>query len=100
LVFDKPQIIVDFDGFVKKDYWHSVRRYHDEDHMKKMLACGGVFIAKDEDSLLRAINRYLDNPAADDDGRKRMFEQQIAFRDGKSGERVAKAVLEFTTRAS
>jgi len=42
LVFNKPEIVIDFDGYDnKRDYWHSVRRYHDEDHMKKMISCGG-----------------------------------------------------------
>lgn len=99
LVYNKPQIIVDFDGSKVKDYWLSVRRYHDEDHMKKMIACGGVRVAKTQEELVASVNQYLENPSTDDAGRKKMFRQQIYFDDGKSGERVANAVLEKITSA-
>src|SRR5436190_20879471 len=39
--FDKPQIMVSFDGHEKKMYTKSVERYHDEDHTKKATATGG-----------------------------------------------------------
>ncbi len=89
LIFDKPQIAIDFDGFQNKRYTRSVRRYHHEDHMKKMIAYGGIWIVENTDELIEAINAYLDNPKIHAKERELMFRQQIMFKDGKSGERVA-----------
>jgi len=42
LVFDKPQIAVDFDGPKKKPYWESIKRFNDEDHMRSFFKTGGI----------------------------------------------------------
>ena len=93
-VFDKPQIMVDFDGYEKKVYTKSVARYHDEDHMKKLIATGGVRVVRDEGALIASINAYLDDPGLDHAGRERIVNEQLFRIDGKAGERVAKAILE------
>jgi CDP-glycerol glycerophosphotransferase (TagB/SpsB family) len=95
LVFNKPQIIIDFDGFENKKYTDSVKRYHDEDHMKKMLALGGVRVVKDQEELISAINDYLEDPSIDNDGRQKMTRQQLYISDGKSGKRVGEFILEL-----
>lgn len=89
LVFDKPQIVIDFDGFRNKKYTNSVKRFHNEDHMRKMLNCGGVWIVEDKKQLIEAINGYLDDSHIHEDGRKMAFDQQIIYRDGMSGHRLA-----------
>jgi CDP-Glycerol:Poly(glycerophosphate) glycerophosphotransferase len=94
LLFDKPQIIIDFDGWEKREYTHSVRRYHDEDHMKKMLACGGVSIVKNKKELADAINLYLKNPQHMQEGRRRALLQQVYYTDGKSGERITQCLVD------
>jgi len=94
LIFDKPQIIIDFDGYQHKPYAKSVKRYHHEDHMKKMIACGGVNVAENADDLVRAVNAYLEDPTLDRDGRKKMVDQQLVYTDGKSGIRVGTIVVD------
>lgn len=94
-VYDKPQIMIDFDGYEKTDYAKSVRRYHDEDHMKKLVATGGVRVVRDKEELVASINAYLDNPRLDSEGRQRIVREQLYRIDGKSGERVAKEILGF-----
>ena len=93
LMFDKPQIIIDFDGHETLPYIQSVKRYHDEDHMKKMITCGGVTVAHSPRELIDAINVYLKNPHLHHEGRERMREQQVKFMDGKSGERIGSFLL-------
>lgn len=88
LPFDKPQIIINFDGYEEKSYNESVRRYHDEDHMKKMIKLHGVNLVSSPEELIRAINMYLDDPSVDRDGRRLMVTQQLYKLDGKSGERI------------
>lgn len=93
IVFDKPQIAIDFDGYEKKTYYKSVRRYHDEDHMKKMIALGGVSIAMSKDDLIAAINKYLKDPLADKNGREKVREQQFYKLDGGAGRRIGEFLL-------
>lgn len=93
LIFDKPQIVVNFDGYENKKYELSVKRYHNEDHMKNMLDCGGVAIAKDKDDLIKKVNQYLANPKLDREGRLKALNQQVVFTDGRSGIRVAQSII-------
>ena len=93
LQFDKPQIIIDFDGWEKKPYIKSVRRYHDEDHMKKMLVLGGVTVVMSENELIDAINKYFKNPSWNKDGRDHMRKQQFHNLDGKAGKRVGNYLI-------
>ncbi len=93
LVFDKPQIAINFDGFETKDYWNSVKRYHDEDHMKKMLELGGVSVVNNPDELIEAINMYLDNPSINKENREKTRKQQLYKVDGKSGDRIGNFIL-------
>jgi hypothetical protein len=94
-VFDKPQIIINFDGYKNKPYEQSVKRYYNEDHMKKMIACGGVSMAGSPQELVAEINRYLEDSTYRAEGREKMRKQQIYFMDGKSNERLAQKVIDF-----
>ena len=96
-VFDKPQMMLDFDGEENKEYTKSVKRYHDEDHMKKIIATGGVRVVRGKDEWIAAINAYLEHPALDRDGRARIMKEQLFSLDGKSGMRVADQILKRLT---
>jgi len=96
LVFNKPQIIIDFDGYEKKDYWHSVSRYHDEEHMKKMIACGGVRVVSSESELVGTVREYLSDPNLDQMGRNKMLRQQLFKLDGQSGKRIVNFIKKKT----
>ena len=93
VVFDKPLIAVDFDGFENKTYYKSVRKYHDEDHMKKMLDLGGVSISKNPEQLISMINRYLEDPSLDSDGRAKIRAQQFYKLDGDAGKRIGEYLV-------
>ena len=95
IVFDKPQIVVDFDGHEDRPYYKSVRRYHDEDHMKKMLALGGVTVAMSENELISAINHYLEDPSWNKEGRELVRKQQFHGLDGKAGVRIGRYLVSF-----
>ncbi|KKS75165.1 MAG: hypothetical protein UV48_C0017G0007 [Candidatus Azambacteria bacterium GW2011_GWA2_42_9] len=95
LVFDKPQIAVDFDGPKKKSYWESIKRFNDEDHMRSFFKTGGIKKAGDIDELIFLISQYLKNPQLDKDGRKKAALQQLWKVDGRSGERIANFILSF-----
>lgn len=95
VVFDKPLVSINFDGYKQKTYYNSVRKYHDEDHMIKMLKLGGVQIVNAKDELVAAIRRYLTDPLTDAAGRELIRKQQFFKLDGKAGERIGLEVLNF-----
>lgn len=92
-VFDRPEIVINFDGYSKRPYTRSVRRFHNEDHMKKLIATGGVRVVEHPEGLVEWINRYLDDPSLDAEGRRKIIETQLVFTDGKSGERLGQAIV-------
>lgn len=91
--FDKPVVNVAFDGWAKKPYLESTRRFYDHDHYRPILASGGVRLVKNPDELVFAIRQYLEDPARDRDGRARIVREQCWKLDGKAGERIANLLL-------
>jgi CDP-glycerol glycerophosphotransferase (TagB/SpsB family) len=49
---------------------------------------GAGEVALTEDELLAAVNRYLENPTADLEARRRFVREEISFTDGSSGKRT------------
>jgi len=94
-IFNKPVISIAFDGYKKRNYWTSVRRFCDYNHYSNLIKAGGVRVAKNPEELLVLINEYLANPELDNKGRKRIVEEQLYKLDGKSGERIGNFLLEF-----
>lgn len=93
LVFDKPQIAVDFDGPKLQPYWSSIRRFNDEDHMRPFFKTGAAKLANSANYLIACVKEYLENPSIDREGRKKAMSQQLWRVDGKSSERIANFIL-------
>lgn len=98
VAFDTPVINVGFDGYEKKPYWGSVVRSQDYTHYVPVVKSGGVKIAKNGEELIKYINNYLGNPKLDSEGRKRIVKEQCYRLDGKSGERIAKFILNLLSK--
>ncbi|MCL4732610.1 CDP-glycerol glycerophosphotransferase family protein [Patescibacteria group bacterium] len=93
--FNKPVIMIGYDGDQKLDYWHSVRRNYDREHFKAVLESGGVAYVQSHDELINAILRYLKEPEADKEGRRRLKERLLYKVDGRSSHRVVQYILEM-----
>lgn len=93
LPFDKPQIMIEFDGWENKAYIESVKRYHDEDHMKKYLNTGAVTVVKTSKDLFWWINRYLENSKIHSSNRQKAMREQLGYLDGRSGKRIAEFII-------
>jgi hypothetical protein len=92
--FDRPIVCIAFDGESSEPYWNSVRRYYkDFTHFKMITETGGFRVVFDGNGLVREINEYLKNPSRDQEGRKRIFDDYIWRLDGRSGKRLADAIL-------
>jgi hypothetical protein len=94
--FDTPAIGIGFDGYKKKPYLESIVRLYDYTHYTKLCKLGGFMITKSEDELIKSINEHLRNPRLNREGRRKIVEKQCRYTDGKSGERIAKAILNFS----
>lgn len=69
--------------------------YYSLNHYRNIVAAGAVRVAYTEEDLLRWINVYLQNPRLDQEGRRRIVQEQCGTVDGRAGERVAKEIIEF-----
>ena len=92
-LFDKPQIMIAFDGYQKKPYLKSMRRHHDENNMKGFINTGAARVAKKPEELIYWINKYLKNPQIDSGNRDKARKEILLNPDGKAGERIANFIL-------
>ena len=93
--FDKPLILLGFEGREHKDYFDSFVHIYDYDHMQHVIKTGGTRMAKSPDELIDAINHYLNYPEEGENERKKIVDEQCVYTDGKSGERIARVLLSF-----
>ncbi|MEK7659284.1 MAG: CDP-glycerol glycerophosphotransferase family protein [Patescibacteria group bacterium] len=94
-VFNKPQIMVSFDGWESKSYVQSVRRYNREDCLQNLVRCGGTRVVKSKKEWIKSINEYLRDPSLDQAGRDKTVTEHLYRIDGKAGERIANFISEF-----
>jgi len=94
-IFDKPQIMIAFDGYEKKPFLKSVRRYQKEDNMDGFVKTGAARVVNSSEELIFWVNKYLSNPKIDAVGRARARMEILANPDGDSGRRIANFILSF-----
>jgi hypothetical protein len=92
-VFDTPVVNIAFDGPEPLEFARSAKRYYSFTHYTNITRHGAVQVADSPAAMIAAINRYLENPALDVEGRRRVVVEQCQFLDGRSGERIADAVV-------
>ena len=97
-VLDRPVVDVCFDGDDDLPYEKSARRGPDYFHMAKLLAFGGIRVAKSYDELEVHINAYLCNPTLDRENRMTSATQECGACDGRAAERVASTLLRLSQR--
>ena len=93
-VFDTPVVNIAFDGEEGLAYPRSARRYYEFTHYVNITRHNAVRVAWTPAEMIDHINGYLADPALDADGRRRVVAEQVQFLDGRSGERVAQAVVD------
>lgn len=91
-----PVILIGFDGDQKLDYWHSIIRNYGREHLRAVLETKGAPLTRDMDDVVREVNKYLRDPAADAEGRKRIKERILFGNDGHAAERIANHIIEMT----
>lgn len=94
--FDKPQIIVSFDGWEKKPYPQSVQRFNHEDCLQGIIECGGTRVVKTSEEWFSAITSYLADPSIDRPGRTVARQRYLEPLDGRAGERIAHIIKQLS----
>ena len=93
-IFDTPVVNISFDGETPSPWARSARRYYRFTHYVNITRHGAVRVAETPEQLVAHVGRYLDDPALDRDGRRRIVAEQCQFTDGRASERVAELVAE------
>lgn len=94
-LFDKPIILIGFDGYANRPYYESILRYYDYEHWQPVFRSRGVRLARSLEELKKWISVYLNNPTLDAGYRRKMVEEQSFKLDGQSSQRVVEALAEY-----
>ena len=97
-IFDRPLVNVTYEGdqLLYPVEMHARLDIAIDDratHNRRLLALGGVRCAATPGELVDAVIAYLQNPALDRDGRKRIVAQEVGPNAGKAGIAVARLLL-------
>jgi len=95
LMVGKPSILHSFDADDNLPYWKSARRLIDYTHLRKFIEIGGARPVFSFQELTKTIKEYLENPELEREKRQKALKAQCFSDDGKSTERVVKAVLQI-----
>lgn len=86
---DRPVVNVAFDcsdppalGMPVWDY------YYNYEHLRPIVELGTTRIARNREQLADHVNAYLENPALDREGRRRLVELQVGVTPGESSRRI------------
>lgn len=91
---DKPVVLFGFDGYKKREYFDSIRRYYDYNNFVPIIQSGGVKLAESIEDFKEYVDSYVKDSGLDRDNRKRLAEMETGFLDGKNTERLFDAILE------
>ncbi len=90
---DRPVVNVAFDcadppvfGMPVWDY------YYNYEHLRPIVELGASRIARTREQLADQVNAYLENPALDRQGRRRLAELQVGVPPGESSRRIAETL--------
>lgn len=90
--FDKPVILVGFDGGEDRPYTKSIRRFYDYDHFAPVLASGGVRYVTTPAAFAEVLAAYVADPTRDHEGRQKVIATEC-YQLGGSAERLAQTLL-------
>jgi len=93
-VYDRPIILVGYDGDKIFSYKQSVIRYYDREHYVPIIRSGGAWLVRSKEEMSEAILSYLNDPAMHREGRKKIVNEECYKMDGKAADRIADTLIE------
>lgn len=98
-VLDRPVVNLDYDPAPGQPQQELVKDInHRWTHFKPIAESGGVWLVNDPREKVEAVRAYLQKPALHRERRRWMAEYVCGYLDGRSGERMAHALLDFACR--
>ncbi len=98
-IFDKPIVNIDFDPEPGQPNQQLVKDVnHLWNHFRPVAESGGMWLASDMDQIVEAVRKYLKDPSLHRERRRWIVEYVCGYIDGRSGERMAQAVVELLTK--
>jgi len=94
-LFDRPLISIGFDGFHKRPFHRSVRRFELFTHFQDLSETGAIKVARNFNDLFRYLDDYLKDPALDAEKRELMRQKMCYKLDGMSSERIFSQMMEM-----
>jgi hypothetical protein len=98
-IFDKPVVNLDYDpepGQLRQALVKEIN--HSWTHFKPIAESGGMWLVNNPGEMVEAVRTYLSQPALHRQKRRAMAQYVCGFLDGRCGERMAEAVLDFVDR--
>jgi len=94
-IFDTPIVNIAFDDrdADARPFLESPLRYYSYTHYQQIVRAGAVRIATRPAEMIDLVNLYLRDRSVDADGRRRVVREQCEFTDGRSAERVGRAIV-------
>jgi len=100
-IFDKPVINIGYNPFGVDISPKNFAAYYQWEHYKPITDSGAVDIAYREEEMEGLIRSALEYPELKSNARKKLVENFFGpYLDGKSGERIAKVLLEIASKPS
>lgn len=98
---DRPVVNVGFDLSPERSMQHTIERYYTHyDHYRTVMEAGAVRLARSPEELLAHITAYLRNPVLERAERRQLVQLWCGPFDGRSGHRLASALLGRTAAAA
>lgn len=99
-IFDKPIVNIDFDPEPGQPNQQLIKDLnHLWNHFSPVAQSGGMWLAGDMDQVVEAVRGYLKDPSLHREKRRWIVEYVCGYIDGRSGERMARAVIDLLTMA-
>jgi len=95
-IFDRPVVNLDYDpepGQPNQELVKDVN--HVWTHFKPIAESGGVWLVNNTNELVEAVKTYLKRPELHREKRRWIAEYVCGYLDGRCGERMAEAILDF-----
>ncbi len=95
-IFDRPIVNLDFDPAPGQPNQALVKDVnHVWTHFKPIAESGGVWLVNNPEEMFEAVRSYLARPDLHREKRRWIAEYVCGYLDGKCGERMAQAILDF-----
>lgn len=98
-IFDTPVVNLNFDPQPGQQDQQLIKEInHSWPHFRPVAESGGVWLANDFREVETAVKTYLQDPALHREKRKWIVDYVCGYSDGKGGDRMAEAIIDFTAR--